>query len=226
MFALYFLRRCCKKHIYLLIVLVVLDILSALYSGGVQHPLTRHMFVTHDIVTGFANILYWIVLFVPIGNDIVQEKSSFGVSLFCRMSKQNYMLKKNFALFLYNILFFFISMMISYAVSFINGYKVGSFICILEIYTILVLIGYLFMIFVCFVAWASNSSYMMTTLYAVLITAMQMPFIQSKIAISNLTESYLMSVLSILICAIFLLTATMLIMKHKDCIGMKKGMSI
>lgn len=226
MFALYFLRRCCEKRTYLLIVLVLLDILSALYSGGVQHPLTRHMFVSHDLVSGFANILYWIVLFVPIGNDIIQEKGSFGVSLFCRISKTKYMLNKSIALLLYIVLFFALTMLISYVVSFINGYGTGDFCEVVKMYMLLVLIGYLTMIFVCFIAWLSNSSYMMTTAYAVLITAMQMPVIQEKIAISNLTENFLQSVLFIVACVISLLSATIFVMKQKDCIGIKKGMSI
>lgn len=62
MFTLNFLRRCYRKRIYSLTVLILLDILSAFYSGGVQHPLIRHMFLSYDLVSGFSNILYWIIL--------------------------------------------------------------------------------------------------------------------------------------------------------------------
>lgn len=226
MFTFCFLRRCYEKRIYLLIVLVLLDILSALYSGGHLHPLTRHMFISHDLVSGFANVLYWIVLFIPIGNDIIQEKSSFGVSLFCRISKSKYMIKKSNALFLYSVIFFASTMLISYATSFVRDYEIGQFIIILKTYILLVLIGYLILMFVCFIAWFSNSSYIMTISYVVIVTAMQIPVLQEKIAITNHTENFPRSVLFIVSCAITLLGATLFIMKRKDCIGMKKGMTI
>lgn len=226
MFILNYLYNCYKKQIYLIVILILLDILSSLYSGGIQHPLTRHMFISYDLVSGFSNILYWIILFIPIGIDIVQEKGDFGVLLFYRISKLKYMFKKSIAIFLYCILFFALTMIISYFISFINKFETGLLDYIIKEYILLVLLSYLTIIFVYFVAWLFNSICIMTIVYVGLITAMQIPYLQGVISINNLMNNLFQSVLLIIAGMIILLIMTIFVMQQKDCIGVKKGMTI
>lgn len=226
MFALNFLRRCYGRRIYLLFVLILLDVLTAFYSEGVQHPYTRHLFLYYDLVSGLSNILYWIIFFIPVGIDIIQEKSSFGVSLFCRISKSKYMLKKIVAVFIYCVLFFGTTIVISYVTSCVKGYKTGAFYNTLNVYIVLVLLGCLMMVFVHMIAWLTNSSYAMTSIYAGMITALQIPDIQEKISINMLSENMLQSALCIVGFTIVFLFVTVFVMNRRDCIGMKKGMSI
>lgn len=226
MFTLNFLHRCWGKRMYLLIVIVLLDIFSIYYSAENQHVLIRHMFVSYDLVSGFSNILYWIVLFIPIGNDAIQEKSTFGVSLFCRISKEKYVLKKSIAIFNYCVLFFVLSMMVSFVISLICGYEIGLFLVIIKLYIILVSLSFFAMVFVCFVVWTSNSSYIMTTLYIGLVTTMQLSPLRYKISINNLVENMFQSIIAIAFFVIVMLIALMHVLKKKDYIGMKKGMSI
>ena len=226
MFTLNFLRRCYGRRIYLFIVLISLDILTFFYSEGIQHPYTRHLFLCYDLVSGLSNILYWIILFVPIGVDIIQEKSSFGVSLFCRISKPKYMLKQSVAVFIYCICFFGMSIVISYVVSYVNGYETGTFHNTLNVYIVLVLLGNLMMVFVHMLAWLTDSSYAMTSIYAGMITALQIPEIQEKISVNMLAENILQSTLCIVCFTLALLFVTVFFMNRRDCIGIKKGMSI
>lgn len=226
MFTLYFLRYCYGRRVYLLGVLTVLDVIAGFYTGGIQHPYTRHMFLHYDLLSGLSNILYWIIFFLPIGDSIVQEKSCFGVSLLCRISKSKYILKKYVALFAYCISFFGISIVISYIVSYFNGYGVGSIDDILFVYIILVLFGCLLLELVHMTAWFTNSSYAMTSIYVGLVAALQTPAVQERISINVFTRNMVQSVLCIVGVTVTVIFGIVFLMNRKDCIGMKKGISI
>lgn len=226
MFHLNFLRRCYGKRIYLFFVLILLDIVTTFYSGGIDHLLTRHMFISYDLVSGFANVLFWIILFVPEAVDIIQERSSFGVSIFCRITRTQYLIMKIKALFLYCASFFSISMIISLAVGATSGYKMGSVISITREYIILVLLSYALLMLVNLMGWIFNSSYAMAVIYAVLIAVIQIPNLQEYFSIMMLVETFPWSVWALTICSALNILLVLLAIKHKDFIGMKKGMSI
>lgn len=226
MFALNYLRRCYEKNLYLFWVLILLDVITTFYSGGVDHPLTRHMFIAYDLVSGFANILFWIILFVPIALDIVQERGTFGVSIFCRISKQRYMRLKSVTLFLYCVSFFGLSMIISLAVGMINGYTIGTGATIVKIYMLLVFLSFTLLIFENLLGWLFNSSYVMMVFYSGVIAITQIPNFQEKFSIIMLLEKFHWSICGLLICSILVLLLMLHIMKYKDFIGIKKGMTI
>lgn len=103
MFTLNYLRRCYGKRIYIIVILFLLDMISGLYSAGNNHLFMRHMFIAYDFVSASANILFWFILFLPIAIDIIQDKDSFGIALFCRASKTKYYMKKSISIFIYCI---------------------------------------------------------------------------------------------------------------------------
>lgn len=226
MFILNFLRRYYGVHIYLLFILPLLDILTVFYSNGIDHLLTRHMFISYDLISGFANILFWIILFLPAALDIVQERSSFGVSIFCRISRSRYFVMKTKALFLYCASFFVISMLISLTVGIISGYKPGNIISIIKTYTVLVFLSYAVLMLVNLVGWISDSSYAIVMTYSGLITVTQIPNLQEHFSIMGLLETFPWGVCVLMICSALSILVTLLTIKHKDFIGMKKGMSI
>lgn len=226
MFALNFLRRCYGKRMYLFLVLILLDVLTIFYSGGIDHPLTRHMFISYDLVSGFANILFWIILFLPIALDIVQERSSFGIAIFCRTPKSKYLMMKNTAMFIYCASFFIISMIISFAIGILGGYETGNVILIIKLYIVLVLLSYTLLSFINLVGWIFNSSYVVTVIYSGLITITQIPDLQENFSVMTLVEKFPLSISALVICSAINSLITLPVMKHKDFIGIKKGMTI
>lgn len=226
MFTLNFLRRCYGKRIYLFLVLILLDVLTIFYSGGIEHSLTRHMFISYDLVSGFANILFWIILFLPIALDIVQERSSFGVAIFCRTSKSKYLMMKNAAMFIYCASFFIISMIISFAIGILGGYETGNIVLIIKVYIVLVFLSYTLLSFINLVGWMFNSSYAMAVIYSGLITITQIPNLQEKFSVMMLLETFPWSISALVICSVTNSLVTLPVMKHKDFIGIKKGMTI
>lgn len=226
MFTLNYLRRCYGKRIYIIVILFLLDMISGLYSAGNNHLFMRHMFIAYDFVSASANILFWFILFLPIAIDIIQDKDSFGIALFCRASKTKYFMKKSISIFIYCISFFTISTLISLLVAFINNYTIGSAILILKLYVMLVLLSYIMMMLMVFISWISNSSYVMTILYAVLITASQIPRFQENSLLRMLVEKWHFGVIVLTFLISILMPITLCAIKKHDLLGTKKGVSI
>lgn len=227
MFVLNCLKRYYTKLPYFSLLMVLLDVLSAFYSGGEQHLFVRHLFVSVDLVSGFANILFWLILYMPIGLDLVQERSTFGISVFCRIPKIKYMMKKAVAIFLYCGLYFLISGIISCGTSWVFGYSIPEVYQVVQVYLVLTFLSFLLLQLIQFVAWLTSSSYVITIVYASMITASQIPSVQEKYSLLKLVRMPLdnIIVVMILIAFVFFIT-TLLVMKNKDFIGIKKGTNI
>lgn len=226
MFTVNYLRRCYGKRMYMILILFLLDIISSLYSAGNDHLFIRHMFIAYDFVSTCANILFWFILFLPIAIDIIQDRDSFGIALYCRASKTKYLMKKSFSILVYCISFFAISMLISLLVAVTNNYPVGTANMILKLYVILVLLSYAMMELMVLISWISNSSYIMTIIYAVLITASQIPGFNDNSLLGTLFAKWHLSVLVLVLSTIVLMPITLYVIKKQDFLGIKKGTSI
>lgn len=227
MFTCYFLKKTYSRYAYCFIpLLIFLDLLSSFYTGKVEHITIRHLFIAHDLVSAFANVLFWILLYIPIALDILQERSGFGINIFSRTPKIRYALKKYYSLLIYCAIYFIISMLISTINCLIFQYPFSSLSSITSLYLILVMISFVFILIIYLIVWICDSIYFATVVYAGILVACQIPYLQEKYTLSILQKNTFRSVVILFLISIILISAILLTISKKDLIGIKKGNSL
>jgi hypothetical protein len=225
MFVLRYIQKVFIKNTKFLIpALLMLDCFSVLYTND-SHLTERHFFISYDLLSQFANILYWITLFIPIAIDTTNEISMFNVSLFSRVSRKKYILCKGFAFFIYSLICFICSFVVSLIVCKMNKLHIEyTEDCIYLIVVLSIGSSILFHIYQ-FVSWKFNSTYISTLLFVFTIFLFHSQTVQKYISIVKIYKQHLLDIIILGLFAIVLLTIIQVItLKNKELLGFKKGM--
>ncbi len=206
-----------------ILIFVILDLVTLSYYQS-SNILFRHFFISNDLLCTAANILFWVFLYIPIAIDLSEELSTFGISVFSRVSKFKYVLIKSFTNYLYCLAYLALSFLLSFLIDLIQKNTSYFFLESTKIIFILSVIGFVFIQVINIISWKVNSSYIVSIIYILFLTISQTPVVQKKLSVMQLYYSITPTkTLIMLVICVFLSVLWWIIIYKKDFVGIKKG---
>lgn len=222
-----FIRKTYFKYIFIFFpFLITLDGMMTLYDYSANHIITRHIFLRQDLLTCFGNILFWVLLYIPIIIDTIDDLSHLCVGTFVRITSIRYATNKLFSLSVYCFIWFATSFCISFFISILFKYPIIEIDQIISLFVFMIFSSVFLLLFHIFVTWIFMSVHISTILYFCILLILQ----NCKFENRNLIQIMMAyKEISIAVC-IFLIIIIFVLwnfaIRKTDYIGIKKGATI
>ena len=222
-----FLKKTYCKHILIFIpILFSLDIMMTLYDNGIEHIAMRHIFSRQDLLTCFANILFWVLLYIPIIVDTIDDLSTLCVSTMVRIKPLHYIFRKLNALVVYCILWFSTSFLLSFLNSIFLNYNIGEMYQVVLLFFLLLLSSAFLLLFHVFITWLFKSAHISTIIYFCILLLFQSFKIENANLIQKMMHNKEIAIIACLLGISITMVLWLIVIRKTDYIGIKKGVSI
>lgn len=213
-----------KYMIAIVFAAILCDWLYLVYMGAdAYYPLFRYYFSPQNIVEMFTNILFVLVICIPLLVDIHYELSGFGYLVCTREKRYTVAVKKSVYIFTHC----FLSVLLSYSATAVMTKQLHSFRIILSMIFVTTTILATVMMLTQIVSWLFNSTYFGTLTLIFLLLTLQTAQATGYLNIFNYAQEKNKIITSVALIMALLITGILWIAVccYKEIIGIKKGES-